>query len=143
MEQLMESKGLAIDSLYKQFLKNYWIIFILCICACTKTNDRILTVVKGDDFEIEFTINPAIGLENCYFRSKKNKVELLNKNLKEIEINCDGCPSKEIWKFKAISEGIDTLKFELCPTARESKSCENYFDLDSTDNYIIEVVSKR
>lgn len=86
-----------------------------------------ITLKKNETFSIQLSENGSIGLSNCWINQLQcQNVEFQNSfyvSGEKEKNGCIGCGGSVFWKFKAINEGIDTIKFKKCPTGPEHKSC--------------------
>ena len=104
-------------------MKNLAVILIIVLvisASCEKDNNHPAPIVDPDyhlsineSFEIELGANPSTGYTwNCANLAKVNFIDSVNWNyVPDLPIR-DGGGGKEIWVFKAISKGVDSIRFE-------------------------------
>ena len=105
-----------------------------------------ITLKIGETFSIKLGQNGSIGLSNCWINQTKcRNVKIYDSyyvsSQKEKE-GCEGCGGHVYWNFKAISEGVDTIKVKSCPTGRKQKSCEEFQEDSSSYKDMIKYTSK-
>ena len=115
------------------------LLFIICLFSCESfkdySNKQRYTVSVGDEIPIYYSTNSC-----CYY------CLLYEKDLKHIELEermildygpeeCEGCNYQAVFRFKAKSIGIDTVKLV---SVSANEICDS--TTNAIESYIIEVM---
>lgn len=103
--------------------------FCLTIMGCTDKEPIInadYDILVGKTFQINLISNPTTGYSWKWINSQTvTTIDSIDFNYVPDTPVLDGSGGKEIWKFKGVNAGIDSLKFEYCRGWEENSSIEN------------------
>ena len=99
------------------------IVLALSLFSCNEENETdpvsekvYYEVNKNDTFEVSLNSNPTTGYSWKWINENSELVEKVSADYipTEVEQAIIGSGGTEIWKFKGIKIGIDTLTLEYC-----------------------------
>ena len=112
----------------------YFFLLSLLGCSSEYINKQEYNVVVGETIEIFYGDNSCCG--RCWNDSELDHLAFLENKKIEFDEDCTGCTNTYSKSYKAVSEGVDTLKTK---SYAMSDSC----NLDSGDVDIFVVKIKK
>lgn len=116
----------------------FLVLFLFMACHDARKNEKmesknanekyeLITLHTGETFTIKLNENASIGSSHCWINEGKchsvKEDHSWYVSSPEEKKGCMGCGGTGYWKFKAVTQGTDTIKIKYCPTGRKQKNC--------------------